>query len=335
MDYGRLVSLAWQMTWRYRFLWILGFFAGGAAGGSLGGNTRWEANANEFGRWRPGEAPGIEAFGRSVVEYPQIVALLVLIGFAISLAWVIVWLTCQGAMARATTELGQAQPITLRQAWDDGRRRFWRYLSLWLLLAVIAAGAALVVSRTKAMRLPTTSAALDRAPNQLLAVVALLFALPSLVGVVILAIAVSIGAIYAQRALAVREIGPLAAFQDGWSTLRGHLGESLVLGLISLVIGVLASIAVGIVLVVALGLLGGIGYGLWVATGWGAVTIGYGILAGLLGVGIGVVAIGIANTYYWAYWTLAYLHLNGRIGTLQAHPRTNPGPRTGPLARPA
>jgi uncharacterized membrane protein len=335
MNYGRLISLAWQMTWRYRFLWILAFFAGGAAGGSLGSNVRGETTAAEIGRMRTGDVSAIEAFARSLLEDPLIVATLILIGIAIGLLWVVVWLTCQGAMARATVDLGREQHITLRQAWEAGRRRFWRYLGLWLLLGAMAAAAALEVGSLTALILLTTSAALDRAPNGVLDVIIVLSALPLLLGVIILAITVSIVAIYAQRALAVRDVEPIAAFQDGWSILRNHPGESLLLWLISLAIGLLGSIGVGMVVVAVLGLLGAIGLGVWTVTGFGVLTITYSVLAGLVTVGIGVVVVGIANTYYWAYWTLAYLQLSGYITTLQPQPHPSAGPRPTQLAHPA
>ena len=46
MDYGALVSRAWNLTWRHRFLWILGLFAGGGvsscgSGAGGGGEGRW------------------------------------------------------------------------------------------------------------------------------------------------------------------------------------------------------------------------------------------------------------------------------------------------------
>jgi hypothetical protein len=37
MDYGALIREAWGTTWRHRFLWVLGLFAGGAVGVSAGG----------------------------------------------------------------------------------------------------------------------------------------------------------------------------------------------------------------------------------------------------------------------------------------------------------
>src|SRR5438874_2544474 len=38
MDYPQLVRDAWALTWRYKWLWLLGFFSGGAAG-TCGGGT--------------------------------------------------------------------------------------------------------------------------------------------------------------------------------------------------------------------------------------------------------------------------------------------------------
>ena len=32
MEYGKLIRDAWNITWRYRFLWVLGLLAGGSAG---------------------------------------------------------------------------------------------------------------------------------------------------------------------------------------------------------------------------------------------------------------------------------------------------------------
>lgn len=36
MNYSELVAEAWRLTWRHRFLWVLGLFAGGGLGGGFG-----------------------------------------------------------------------------------------------------------------------------------------------------------------------------------------------------------------------------------------------------------------------------------------------------------
>ena len=46
LEYGALIRDAWQTTWRHRFLWILGLFAGGAVGVSFGGGAGGNGGAD-------------------------------------------------------------------------------------------------------------------------------------------------------------------------------------------------------------------------------------------------------------------------------------------------
>src|SRR5579859_5984189 len=67
MDYGSLIRQAWTITWRYRFLWLLGILAGGAVGvPSLNGrNTGWQTHARDVQQLNPdlaGAAAGIEGW---------------------------------------------------------------------------------------------------------------------------------------------------------------------------------------------------------------------------------------------------------------------------------
>src|SRR5690349_12360378 len=57
MDYGRLIGDAWNMTWRYRFLWILALFAPAGVGGcGLNFNVPSNFNTPSPGRTQPGPA---------------------------------------------------------------------------------------------------------------------------------------------------------------------------------------------------------------------------------------------------------------------------------------
>ncbi len=35
MDYGGILNRAWQITWRYKILWLFGFFLGSGSGGFI------------------------------------------------------------------------------------------------------------------------------------------------------------------------------------------------------------------------------------------------------------------------------------------------------------
>src|ERR1019366_4042431 len=99
--------------------------------------------------------------------------------------------------------------------------------------------------------------------------------------------------------------------RSGWGVLRRHVGDSLLVWLITVAFAIVANLAI----VVALGVIGailvGIGFVLWSAIGFSTITAVY--------VGVGVAAIvavawtleAIANVFFWDFWTLAYLQLTG------------------------
>jgi hypothetical protein len=64
--------------------------------------------------------------------------------------------------------------------------------------------------------------------------------------------------------------------------------------------------------VIAVALVGGGGVALWSVAGWTAPLFAYGALAlaALLAAVLAVCA--ITNTFFWNYWTLAYVRLSGR-----------------------
>jgi hypothetical protein len=56
---------------------------------------------------------------------------------------------------------------------------------------------------------------------------------------------------------------------------------------------------------------GGGGGGVWALAGLSAPTVAYGVVAGLALLCALLVVVGVANTFLWNYWTLAYLRLTG------------------------
>ena len=60
--------------------------------------------------------------------------------------------------------------------------------------------------------------------------------------------------------------------------------------------------------------LGGIGWALFSMAGWTAPTVAYIGLGGLAVLALMLTVAGIANAFFWTYWTLAYLRLSGRGG---------------------
>jgi hypothetical protein len=346
--YGSLIRQAWTMTWRYRFLWVLGVLAGGAVGmpalNSPGGEG---VNSHQT-------APPDFAFGNTsaamaataVTEWATThVAVLIAVGalaVALALALLVVSFIAQGGMARATIDLASGRPSSLGDAWRAGTRLFWRYVGLCLapiiaalgvtaiVGSMVAAGGVMVVASQNpwpgvtlgvvfglAIVAGFVAFALDLTrstswPRWAVVVVATLFAVPLvtvlLAGILLLSITVA----FAQRIIAMDDVGPLEALRSGWQLTRGHLGESLLTWLVN--VGL--AIATGLVAVItvisgllALALLGGMVFAVAGLSGPLFAYVGIGGIALLLGV---LTLAGIANTFFWAYWTLAYFRLSGQ-----------------------
>jgi hypothetical protein len=306
MEYGTLIRDAWRLTWRHRFLWLIGLFAGGA--GTMPGGGRWRMGPS-------GAAPGrmSEVAGRMASEAAAWVAanawlvglLLALVG-VLGLGLIALSLVAQGAMARATADLAEGRPTSAGPAWWTGLRLVWRYAGLWLILI----GAAIVLAALVGALVLLGTVLLAGAPRVVVLLLVLGVGLPLLLAAVAVAIGASIVVTFAQRAIAVEDLGPVGALGAGWRLLRRHLGESLLAWLIALALGFGAGLVAVFVLGAALVVLGGVGVGVWAVAGLSAPTVAYGVLAGLALLAALVVVVGVANTFLWNYWTLAYLRLS-------------------------
>jgi hypothetical protein len=342
VDNGTLIRQAWTVTWRHHFLWVLGILAGGAVGvptfsggGGNGGSTRAVDIANLH--------PSLAGIGKGLELWAaQNAGLLIgLSVLAVVLAFVLVVLSliAQGAMAEATTGIVTGRGSSLGRAWSAGVHLFWRYVGLWLVLLVAIVGIAGALIAAAAVMVymgdaPAVGLALgglmaaavivgfvtfvlrlihdSGVPRWLMALAAALFALPIFTVLVAAALVLSIVTAFAQRAIVAENAGPIDALRVGWRLTREHFGESLLTWLVNLGIAVAGGIALLLGVLGALLLLGGIGAAVFALAGLSAPTLVY-IGAGGLAFLVGVLAIaGIANTFFWTYWTLAYLRLSGR-----------------------
>lgn len=313
MNYGQLIRDAWAATWRYRFLWLLGLFAGGAAGAGSGGRGRWQMDQGDVGRW----SPRVAGYGESAANWLAAHWVSLAIGAGLlGLAFLILSFIAQGGMAKATADIATGRGTSLGQAWRAGLHLCWRYVGLWLALLGVALLAAAIVAAFVALALGTgvfaAGATSDAAPVAAVGVVLVLIAIPLALAAVVAAVIATIVATYAQRAVAIEDEGPLAALGDGWRLFRRNAGASMLVWLVNVALSVGAGLAVSVVVVAAFAALGLIGLALWSVAGANAATIVYAALAGAVVVAVALLAGAIANTFFWHYWTLAYLRLRGR-----------------------
>ena len=346
MDYGSLIRQAWTITWHYRFLWLLGILAGGAVGmPSLnGGNSGWQTGSNS--RDIQQLSPGLAAAGAGIEQWALAnIGLLIgvaAVGVLLALVLLVLSFIAQGGMAQATADLATGHTSSLGRAWSAGLHLFWRYVGLWLVLlaagmviaAVIGAVVATVGLVTVAGGAPGVGFAVGAlaavaivvgfvvfvvqtvgetsVPRWLIVTGATLFALPLVTVLAVIALGLSIVVAFAQRAIAVENVGPIDALRSGWQLARAHLGASLLTWLVNVGLAIATAFTTLLGIGAAVVLFGGIGWALFSIAGLTGPTVAYIGAGGLALLALILTVTGIANAFFWTYWTLAYLRLSGR-----------------------
>jgi hypothetical protein len=308
MDYTRLVGEAWRLTWRHRFLWILGLFAGGTLGSFGGSPMQWRGGGREAAQLPPGLVGPGEDVARLLTANVGLVIAVAALAVVLGLALLVVSLISQGAVVRAAADLELGHASSLRLAWRAGVHLFWRYVRLTLALVGLAVAVAAAVGVVAVVLIAPVAAwqgAAAALPLGLLLAVVLVPAM--IVG----GIALSIVVLYAQRAIALDEVGAIESLRLGWRTLRGHLGESLLVWVIAAGLGIAAGVALFALFLVAAAVVGGVGFGVWTLVGAHPLTFAYAAVGVLAMLVAGAAVVGIANTFFWNYWTLAYMRLHG------------------------
>ena len=242
----------------------------------------------------------------------DLILLVLALAALVGLALLVVSLIAQGGMARGTADVALGQPTSLGQVWETGVRLFWRYLLLFLAMIGLVIVVALVVGAVVALGVWVISLASGAAQ-------AVSIAFGVLVGIVLFLVVVSVfiaigvGVAFAQRAVAVEDVGPVAGLGIGFRLLRERPWRTLLVWLISLALSIGAGLAVALGVLVLLVPLGGIAVLLFITTGPSAGAFAYSAVALTLLVAGAWLLSAIANTFFWHYWTLAYLSFTGRL----------------------
>jgi hypothetical protein len=318
MDYGAIVREAWSLTRRFRFLWVFGLFAGGAVGVWTGGSAPHSGMG-------PGATPGIgldaeREAALAAAWLTQHLGLVIAATAALALLGLTVLvlaLISQGALAEATAEVASGEPSSFRHAWRVGAHLAWRYLGLWLLLGAAAIALAALVGTVVAAA-AGIGQALELTASPLLVALGLLVGVPLALAAGAGAIAANVVVAYAQRAIAVEDVGVLASLRSGWRLLRTHLRESALLWLVNVALALVSGLAAGLVVATCAAILVGVGLLVYAGFGLIALTVAYTVVGGIALVATVALAVAIVNTYFWNYWTLAYLRLSGQRPHLSA-----------------
>jgi hypothetical protein len=298
MDYGAVLSRAWEITWRWKVLWILGFLAA-LGNGITTGNSSYTTDTSDWGY----------TFHRPWIP-PRIIALLIGIACLILIIGIALWVLsviARGGLIAGVQQVEDEGATTFGQAWRAGTSRFWTLFGISFLAAIpvlilIVLGIIALVAT-----LAGSSAGFSRPARGVGIAGAILCGGGLCCGTVLLAIVLAQIRIYAERAAILEDLGWIAAFKRGWEILKENLGPTIVLWLIFLAIGLVFAVGVigGLAAVLApfIAIFSRLEPGFWLA-----IPI---CLGGLLGTLVFALLSSIVETFSSATWTLAYRELAG------------------------
>ncbi|MGD2205977.1 MAG: hypothetical protein PVH17_04275 [Anaerolineae bacterium] len=301
MDYGKILSRAWEITWRWKVLWILGFLASLGQGGSGGGGGNISGDSEDWSRWGLEGSP--EEFLAPIVGIIIAIACLaILIGIAL---WVIS-IMARGGLIAGVQQVEDEGSTSFLQAWRVGRSRFWTLFGLDVLtglpiLLLVLLGVAVLIAMILG-----GEAAFDEAGA---IVPGILCGGTLCCGLVILSIVLGQIKTYGDRAAILEGLGWIDAFKRGWEVLKNNLGPTVIFLVIFLVIGlVLGAIIFAVIAGLALPFVAvfasvDIEPGPWLLAPVCCGGLLFAIVAALIS--------SIVTTFTSATWTLTYRELTG------------------------
>ncbi|MFC2055149.1 hypothetical protein ACFLV7_12785 [Chloroflexota bacterium] len=314
MDYGKVLGRAWEITWRWKVLWILGFLASlGSGGGGGGGTNAYTGSGEDFNidQWTRGGWP-VGEFLPAVSGIIGIIIAVVCVLFIIAIALWVVSVIARGGLIAGVQQVEDEGSTTFRTAWVAGRKKFWTLFGLGILAAIpmiilIFAGIILL-----GMGIAVGVGAMEISETAGIAGIVMILMLCGgflCCGMIILGIVLEQIRVYGERAAILEDLGWIEAFKRGWQVLKENLGPTIIFWFIFLAIGiVIFVISFAIIAAMAapflLLLLPSVDPGTWL--------ILPACFAGLIMVIVFALIKSVVTTFTSATWTLAYREMTGK-----------------------
>lgn len=305
LDFGNLISRAWQIIWKHKVLWIFGILAGcGSAspssngGGGSGGTPSSGAPSSDFPFGGDFFGPLADYFERMdeglVITFAIIATLVILVLMVIA---IVLNTVGRVGLVKGTLDVeAGAERLSFGDLFRASLTYFWRVFGLNLLigLAVFAVVMVLVIAGVI-----MTGVTMGLFLICLLPLLCLLVPVMWVINVLVQQINIVI---------VVEDVGIGAAIQRGWQFFRQNLGNLLVLGLI---LGVLGLVAGGLISLpmffVVMPLFSALIIGGESAMGGGLLVSAICLVSYLP---VLLVLSGILRSFIDTVWTLAYLRLS-------------------------
>lgn len=236
MDFGEVLSRAWNIIWKHKILWFFGFLAalGGGSGNGGGGGSgmNFRFNDRDLPNLGNGNWENLPQWMQRVFDTVPVWLPFLLILFILGLIVVIVILSTFGRIGLTRgawlADEGE-QRLSLGQLWGYGMRYFWRVLLLSLLLMAVGFIAAIIIA------IPAIGIAIVTLGVGLICLLPLL----CLLGLA----APLLGVIFDMAAVSIvnEDLSITDGLSRSWNVFKSHLGQiigmALILWIGSLIVG--------------------------------------------------------------------------------------------------
>ena len=221
MNFGEVLSRAWQIIWKHKVLWIFGILAGCAGAANSGGS-------NSGFRFSSRDWPAIQ---HQVVNVPNwlialIVGTIILIILVLIILAIILGTIGRVGLVHGTQLAEQGQDrLIFGELFSYSTQFFWRIFGLYLISAILVPLIVLFIG------VPISIITCG------IGVLALIFFL----------IMVPVILEQSVNAIVVENVGMVEGFRRGWNLVIKNLGTMVVMGLILVVlIGLVSAVVLGL-----------------------------------------------------------------------------------------
>jgi hypothetical protein len=290
MDFGEVLSKAWQIIWKHKILWIFGILASCGGGSSASSNSGWRSSAQQNGWDYQPMINNIPEWQIALIVGIILVVIFVLVVLAIFLSTV-----GRIGMIRGTVQADRgADRLSFGELFSGSLPYFWRVFGLNLIVGLAFALAVIIVVVPLAI-----------------SIIGLFCLIPLICLLVPIGWFVGVLTEQANIAIVTENLSITEGIKRGYEVLRTNLGPMilmwLILGLgVSLVGGLI--IGIPIAFIVGPAVIGAIS-GNDTALSGGLLVTGLCLVAYLP---VMIVANGILQSYIRSAWTLTYLRLTGK-----------------------
>jgi hypothetical protein len=229
MEYGKIISTGWKQAWKYKTLWIFGFFISGGAGGNM---SNFSDEFDGFGL-KGGDFYHIKEF---IIEHMYIIVLLAALAFVALLIWIILGTISTGGIIDAARQLKRNEAYRFGKAIKAGVSYFWRILGVGLLTLVVIFAIIIFLA------LIGVAAFFIHVG---IGIISLLILIPLFIVSIFLT---TITVAMAERYIIIENRPVFDSIGDGFNLWKAHLGPSIVYSLIY--IGLSIAIGLGTLVIV-------------------------------------------------------------------------------------